>query len=163
MSKLICTSGPNNGDEWEVPFGTTIIGRQQGNGVVLHDPKASRQHAVIKFEEDKYVIEDLGSSNGTYVFGKKITRAIITPDTTIQIGNSTLVFTRKSIHGGGVQHMDAVGEDLLLKHKSKQAVMEEILSDIQQTKGQQGKKRGFFRRLFKSKRAGTPRLQKRDI
>jgi pSer/pThr/pTyr-binding forkhead associated (FHA) protein len=149
MSKLICIAGPNLGDQWDVPFGTTSIGRHQSNAVVLHDPKVSRKHAVLKFEADKYTIEDTESLNGTYIYGKKITHAVITPETPIRIGNSTLLFTRKHLHEIGAEYMESVSEDLLLKHKSKEAVMSEILHDLERAKAKQAeKKEGVFGKLL---------------
>src|SRR5438876_3816923 len=116
MAKLICTDGPNLRDEWEVRLGTTTIGRQGSNNVVLHDPKVSRHHVVIKFEDDKYSVEDLDSRNGTYVFGKKVTRVTVAPETPICVGNTTLLLTRKSQRDTGLKHVEEVGEELFIKH-----------------------------------------------
>ena len=49
------------------------LGREAYNDVVLIDPEASRKHAQISFQAGRYVVEDLGSTNGTYVNGRKIT------------------------------------------------------------------------------------------
>ncbi len=46
---------------------TTDIGRAQTNTVVLNDVTVSRQHARIRLEEDKFLLFDLGSANGTFV------------------------------------------------------------------------------------------------
>jgi pSer/pThr/pTyr-binding forkhead associated (FHA) protein len=151
MSKLICIAGPNRGDQWDIPFGTTTIGRHKSNSVVLHDPKVSRKHAVMRFEADKCTIEDTQSLNGTYIYGKKITHAVIAPETPIHIGNSTLLFTRKNLHEIGAEYMESVGEALLLKHKSKEAVMSEILHDLEKVKAKDvEKKQGIFGKLLHS-------------
>jgi pSer/pThr/pTyr-binding forkhead associated (FHA) protein len=148
MAKIICTAGPNLGDQWEVHLGTTSIGRQPDNTIALHDPKVSRHHAVIKFDDDKYSIEDLESLNGTHIFGKRVIRAVLALETPFQIGNSTLLLTRKNLHDIGLQHVEAVGDDLFRKHKSKQAVMSEILQDLHQAKSKEGEeKKGFLRKL----------------
>jgi hypothetical protein len=55
-----------------LPQADTTIGRQAGNTIVLSDPQVSRHHAVISWQSGTYVIEDLGSANGTYVNEKRI-------------------------------------------------------------------------------------------
>ena len=49
------------------------IGRDKTNQIVVADPKASRFHAVITFENDNVYIKDTESSNGTFVNDVKIT------------------------------------------------------------------------------------------
>lgn len=48
------------------------IGRQADNAIVLSDPQVSRHHAVISWQAGNYVVEDLGSANGTYVNEKRV-------------------------------------------------------------------------------------------
>ena len=69
------------------------IGRLEGNDIVLSDLLASRHHAVIRWTVQGYELEDLGSSNGTYVQGKLISgRVLLAPGQTIRIGSSEFVF-----------------------------------------------------------------------
>lgn len=51
--------------------GTTTIGRQEDNDIVINDLAVSKKHARIN-REDNYFLTDLRSSNGTFVNGKKI-------------------------------------------------------------------------------------------
>ena len=51
----------------------TTLGRDLGSSVVLDDPYASAQHAVLTFRGSAWYVEDLGSTNGTYVDGVRIT------------------------------------------------------------------------------------------
>ncbi len=57
--------------------------------VVLDDPCASRVHATIFRAEEGYVIEDMGSSNGTYVNDRRVTRTRLREGDRVQIGTRT--------------------------------------------------------------------------
>ncbi len=52
--------------------GELTIGRVSGNGIVIDNAGVSRRHGVIRLKEDKVILEDLGSANGTFVRGQKI-------------------------------------------------------------------------------------------
>jgi hypothetical protein len=47
----------------------TTLGRDVNNGIVLDDPFASAEHAVLTFRGRNWYVEDLSSTNGTYVNG----------------------------------------------------------------------------------------------
>ena len=99
-------TSPGDTSAWlERQDGTTVavqgacsIGRAETNQVVLADGKASRKHAVIHRQgESEYWLVDLGSSNGTYLNGRRVPQPVALSDgATIQIGNSTLRFRRAS-------------------------------------------------------------------
>ncbi len=57
--------------DYKLDKGTTTIGRQENNDIVINDLAVSKQHARINREEN-YFLTDLRSSNGTFVNGKKI-------------------------------------------------------------------------------------------
>jgi hypothetical protein len=50
----------------------TSIGRDVNNAVVVEDPFASADHAVLTFRGRAWYVEDLGSTNGTYVNGSRV-------------------------------------------------------------------------------------------
>ncbi len=67
--------------------GTLTIGRSQENDHVIDHPLVSKQHARLTLKEDGYLLEDLGSANGTFVNGEQISEAVlIGKDDTYQIG-----------------------------------------------------------------------------
>src|SRR5918997_2354193 len=69
------------------------IGRSARNDVCIPDPFASRVHAEVRREGDQYVLQDLGSANGTYYNGARAEQPIpLTNGGRIQIGETEIVF-----------------------------------------------------------------------
>ena len=50
----------------------TSLGRDVNNSVVIDDPFASQEHAILTFRGRDWYVEDLGSTNGTYVNGNRV-------------------------------------------------------------------------------------------
>jgi hypothetical protein len=74
------------------------IGREEGNTIQLNDERVSRFHVKIQEDQDKIVITDLESTNGTKVNGEEIQLRILRYGDVLGIGRSTLVFgTRDQI------------------------------------------------------------------
>lgn len=69
-----------------------IIGRGDECDFILNGKEVSRQHARIKFEKDNYIIEDLNSTNSTFVNGHKINSRTLTHGDEIIIGGFTIIF-----------------------------------------------------------------------
>ena len=80
-----------------------IVGRSSDLDMVLVEDMVSRKHARIAMAEDQIWIEDLGSTNGTFVNGEKIKRARLKEGDRVLIGTSIL----KVIAGDGVRENDA--------------------------------------------------------
>jgi DNA-binding response OmpR family regulator len=57
---------------WTLAKPATSIGRWEDNDVVVDDRWVSRHHAQIRREDEGYVVQDLGSKNGTFVNGRRI-------------------------------------------------------------------------------------------
>src|SRR5258708_1888215 len=87
MATLITTKGPNPGRCFSLNGETTIIGRQPDAGVYLESLAVSRHHARVLCERGRYFVEDLGSSNGTFLNGTRVNgRVPITERDILQIG-----------------------------------------------------------------------------
>src|SRR5512145_3332917 len=54
---------------------TATIGRQAGNDICIPEQHVSRQHAVITYREGIFMIDDLGSANGTFVNDQALTES----------------------------------------------------------------------------------------
>jgi hypothetical protein len=67
-----------------------VIGRLPECAVVLGDTNISRRHAQVAMDDGAVVVSDLGSTNGTFVNGRRITRATVRPGDEITVGTSRL-------------------------------------------------------------------------
>ena len=72
--------------------GVTTLGRSPTNDIVLPDSTVSRRHCQIYWAQDAYVIEDLHSSNGTYLNGEQIQLAFLRDEDIIRVGEQILQF-----------------------------------------------------------------------
>ncbi len=68
------------------------IGRSSDCALSIHDKKASRIHAQLIESMGKEIIEDMGSSNGTKVNGRSVTKRILKDGDMIEIGNTSLQY-----------------------------------------------------------------------
>jgi len=86
---LTVISGPAAGSEVEVER-ELIIGRRDAD-LTIADQELSRRHAAVRPTETGVVIEDLGSLNGTFVDGERISGAVtLTADAAIRVGISEM-------------------------------------------------------------------------
>lgn len=70
--QLIMRSGPTPGAAFMLEGDQLTIGRDATNDIVINDAEISRRHARLTFQGGKYVLEDLGSTNGTFVNGQRL-------------------------------------------------------------------------------------------
>ena len=77
---------------FELGEGETLIGRGSQCQVRLQFNNTSRLHARIGFREEEYFIEDLESTNGTFVNGVRIQKCILRNNDQIQIGDAKILF-----------------------------------------------------------------------
>jgi len=68
------------------------IGRQPEADICIPDPSVSRQHARIFFMHDEEILEDLNSTNGSFVNGVRVTRCVLQDNDIIRIGDATMLF-----------------------------------------------------------------------
>jgi hypothetical protein len=70
--RLVVRQGPIPGQVFELNRREIIIGRDIANDFVINDAEVSRRHAQLTLEGDRYKIEDLNSTNGTYIDGQRL-------------------------------------------------------------------------------------------
>jgi hypothetical protein len=75
MPKLTLLLGRRTMQAYDFKQMSIIVGRDEGADVLIDNPSVSRRHAEIRLTDDGWVVEDLGSSNGTYFQGQKISGA----------------------------------------------------------------------------------------
>jgi len=93
VAKLIEISEPNAGKEYPLLENEIIIGRGSNCDLVISDEDVSRRHAKILCKGKGFIIEDLDSTNGTYVNGQKIERAVLTDGDRLRVGGKSFTFS----------------------------------------------------------------------
>jgi pSer/pThr/pTyr-binding forkhead associated (FHA) protein len=82
-----------SGAELVVDADLISLGRSHENQVVVPDPRASRRHALIQRADDRFWLEDLGSTNGTYHNGARVReRTPLQDGDRIRIGATEFTF-----------------------------------------------------------------------
>jgi ABC-2 type transport system ATP-binding protein len=92
QAALRVITGPAAGSEISLEVEELVIGRSEaGAGSLSQDPELSRRHARISRDEDRFVLEDLDSRNGTFLNGWRIPAPqVLTPGDRIEVGSSVL-------------------------------------------------------------------------
>ncbi|MCX6053949.1 MAG: FHA domain-containing protein [Chloroflexi bacterium] len=90
--RLILQSGEGFGTEYPLEKTELFLGRDMSNDIVVNDPEVSRRHARLVLEGTTYKIEDLGSTNGTFIRGQRLASPVLLrPGETITIGEKVLL------------------------------------------------------------------------
>lgn len=74
------------------PERPVTIGREPTNTIAIDSAFVSKAHAILQFADGRYVLEDLGSANGTRVNGTPISTAVVNVGDVIEIGDERLLF-----------------------------------------------------------------------
>ena len=90
-TQLVVTEGPLLGRTIPLNGQPLLIGRAQDAGLVLEDDYASGRHARLFPQGSRWFLEDLGSTNGTFVQGNQLTRTMaIEPGVPVRIGKTVM-------------------------------------------------------------------------
>jgi pSer/pThr/pTyr-binding forkhead associated (FHA) protein len=87
-------TGPNPGKVFELSKNELYIGRDVNNDIVINDSEISRKHARILMQAGGFVLEDLGSTNGSFINGQRLMGPhVLRPGETVMLGeNVSLLF-----------------------------------------------------------------------
>ena len=99
VAKATIISGPDKGKSFDLPAGSSVIGRDADVAVRLSDSLASKRHARITIGDEIEVV-DMGSTNGIIIGDAFVTRAKLLPGDTLVIGDTEIEIVR-----GAVQHV----------------------------------------------------------
>jgi two-component system, NtrC family, sensor kinase len=92
LPSLLVVRGANVGTHYLIRETKQKLGRESHCDIHLEDSEASRTHAEIDFVDGDYVLRDLGSSNGTFVNGNRITEHKLRVGDRVQIGKRLMLF-----------------------------------------------------------------------
>jgi pSer/pThr/pTyr-binding forkhead associated (FHA) protein len=94
-SRLVITSGPKAGVEIELGTEPLTIGRSSESGLQILDDYTSTHHARLLLWNDEWVIQDLDSTNGTFLDGKRVTIPTQVPvNTPVKVGATSFELRR---------------------------------------------------------------------
>lgn len=100
MPKLVLNTKGQVLGEFPVDKDRMVIGSKASNEIRLDNVNADNEHAVIIRCGDLYVIEDLGSANGTFVHDRKITKLLLSDEDLISVGTCQLRFIEEDVKRG---------------------------------------------------------------
>jgi len=93
--RLVITSGPREGLEIDLPSEQLTIGRSSESGLVIRDDYTSTHHARLMLWNDQWVIQDLDSTNGTFLEGSRVMLPTpVPPGTPVTIGTTSFELRR---------------------------------------------------------------------
>jgi hypothetical protein len=76
--------------DWSGAQAELLIGRHHACDVMLSNPSVSRRHARLVFRDDKWIIQDLQATNGTFVNGTRVGRCELRPGDCLLLGEQAL-------------------------------------------------------------------------
>lgn len=90
--RLILQTSQAAGTEYRLEKDEIFLGRDLSNDLVINDPEVSRRHARLFFTGSTYAIEDLGSTNGTFVHGQRLSGPfLLSPGDWITLGERVIL------------------------------------------------------------------------
>jgi hypothetical protein len=94
-TRLVITSGPRQGTELPLGREPLTIGRSGESGLIIRDDYTSTHHARLLLWNDEWMIQDLDSTNGTFLGASRVSVPTQVPlDTPIKIGTTTFELRR---------------------------------------------------------------------
>ena len=92
-----------NGKRHPITRSRTVIGRGHDADITVDDTSISRKHVEILWDGTRAQVNDLGSTNGSLLNGQKVSKALLPPDSVIDIGRTHIVFRVLAEAGGAAR------------------------------------------------------------
>ncbi len=90
--KLIIQSGTGTGTEFPLEKNELFLGRDLTSDLVINDPEVSRRHLRLVLDGSTYRLEDLGSTNGTFIHGQRLVApALLKPGEVVTLGEKIVL------------------------------------------------------------------------
>jgi pSer/pThr/pTyr-binding forkhead associated (FHA) protein len=90
--QFVMRSGPTPGETFPLEGDQLVIGRDASNSIAINDAEISRKHSRLSFQGGKYVLEDLGSTNGTFVNGQRLAGPVVLkPGDVVSLGEQIVL------------------------------------------------------------------------
>ena len=90
--KLIVIYGAHLGKQYHLGPERMLIGRLDQSDILIDDSSVSREHAIIERKDGRFILEDLKSTNGTFINGEFVDVRVLNHGDKIRIGNTVLQF-----------------------------------------------------------------------
>lgn len=90
--KLVVIYGADLGRQYRLGLERTLIGRMYRSDILIEDSSVSRKHAAIERKDGRFILEDLKSTNGTFINGESVDVRILNHGDKIRVGNTVLQF-----------------------------------------------------------------------
>lgn len=94
---IVVERGPQAGMSYLLRPGNTTVGRHPDSDIFLNDVTVSRHHCRFVVENDSLIVEDSGSTNGTYANGERVDKATLKAGDEVIVGRFHFVVA----HGDG--------------------------------------------------------------
>jgi pSer/pThr/pTyr-binding forkhead associated (FHA) protein len=89
-TKLVVTAGDKTGTEIALSGRQLTLGRASDSDLIVDDEYASTHHAKLVFINGDWLVQDLDSTNGTFLDGQKVTTPMVVPmNTQVRVGQTT--------------------------------------------------------------------------
>ncbi|MBZ5501897.1 MAG: FHA domain-containing protein [Acidobacteriia bacterium] len=132
MPTLVLKFGNSVLQEVAVGSREVSIGRSPDNGLVIDNPAVSHYHARVFREEDRLMLEDFGSLNGTFVNGQRVKMVTLQPGDAVAIGKHTIEVSDSSqevlatSHGAAKPAAPKINETVMLDTKARRDFLQKV-------------------------------------
>src|ERR1700722_16902886 len=133
MPKLVLKFENSVLKEMAVGSREVSIGRSPENGLVIDNPAVSHYHARVFHEENRLMLEDFGSMNGTFVNGQRVKMVSLKPGDSVGIGKHTIVIAESEDRAKALAESEAarppapkINETVMLDTKARREFLQQV-------------------------------------